>query len=326
MMLVMLVTKWLMILDDSKQKNMKKTFAILFISISNFIFSQSFDNAINFIKQNNTYSESVVCYNSRMLAKAEYYISDNVGYAVMYIKQNDYDIYGKPYIFCNISRDRWSYFKTGGYTSWGESFHQYIKEYICNPQVKNKVSDKTQSQFESESQLEFIRREQLKGIFRERKYSNSQTYYNNPEINVGKFNLNYKYSFGASISNEIFELITTIRLGKKTTLQTQYNRFHKNIFSDEYNDFYKKQFGVSAIYNYNASFFSENLFFITGLGFSYSKSIVENEFTFENKFNPIINLGLDYNFDKIPISLGIHSRLDFGDYSNFGISLKYIYK
>lgn len=75
----------------------------------------------------------VTCYNSSMLAKVEYYRLENMGFVVAYIKQNDYDIYGKPYIFCGISRERWNYFKSYGmYNSWGKAFHKYIIDYTCN--------------------------------------------------------------------------------------------------------------------------------------------------------------------------------------------------
>lgn len=71
---------------------------------------------------------------STMLAKVEYYRLDDMGFVVAFIKSNDYDIYGKPYIFCGISLDRWDAFVNGAIYggSWGESFHQYIRDYTCN--------------------------------------------------------------------------------------------------------------------------------------------------------------------------------------------------
>lgn len=70
---------------------------------------------------------------STMLAKVTYYTLDGNGFVVAYIKKNEYDFQGKPYIFCGISSQRWSKFKSEGmFGSWGESFHAYIREYTCN--------------------------------------------------------------------------------------------------------------------------------------------------------------------------------------------------
>jgi len=77
--------------------------------------------------------DSAGCFGSTMLIKVEYYRIDGNGYVIAYIKRNDYDFRGSPYIFCGISQQRWNYFKTNGiYGSWGESFHEYIRDYTCN--------------------------------------------------------------------------------------------------------------------------------------------------------------------------------------------------
>jgi len=75
---------------------------------------------------------SVSCIGSSLLAKATYYTLDDMGFVIAYIKENEYDINGKPYIFCGISSQRWSYFKSDGIYSWGKSFHKYIRDYTCN--------------------------------------------------------------------------------------------------------------------------------------------------------------------------------------------------
>jgi len=77
--------------------------------------------------------DNVITIGSSMLAKATHYTVDGDGFVIAYIKSNDYDFLGKPYIFCGISSQRWSRFKIEGMTgSWGESFHNYIREYTCN--------------------------------------------------------------------------------------------------------------------------------------------------------------------------------------------------
>jgi len=70
---------------------------------------------------------------SSMLAKVTHYTVEGNGFVVAYIKSNQYDFTGKPYIFCGISSQRWSSFKSEGmFGSWGESFHEYIRDYTCN--------------------------------------------------------------------------------------------------------------------------------------------------------------------------------------------------
>lgn len=77
-------------------------------------------------------TESVSCYGSSMLVKVDYYKVGNNSFAVAYIKSNQYDFKGTPYIFCGIPSMNWSYFKYNSKGSWGESYHHYIKDYTCN--------------------------------------------------------------------------------------------------------------------------------------------------------------------------------------------------
>jgi hypothetical protein len=92
----------------------------------------SCNELINSVQQYQ-YKDNVSCFNSSMLTKAYYYVIDDIGFVIAYIKQNDSDIFGKPYIFCNISEKRWNTFKSEGmYNSWGQAFHDYIYDYKCN--------------------------------------------------------------------------------------------------------------------------------------------------------------------------------------------------
>ena len=84
---------------------------------------------------NNYYDkQSVNCYGSTMLVKVEYYTLRNNGFVVAYIKSNDYDFRGKPYIFCGVSSMTWIYFKSEAMVegSWGKSFNKYIMDHTCN--------------------------------------------------------------------------------------------------------------------------------------------------------------------------------------------------
>ena len=95
--------------------------------------SVSCQDAYDYVVKNHDHRDSTNCFGSSMLTKVEYYQLDGQGYVVAYIKQNDYDITGRPYLFCNISKQRWNTFKIeGAYYSWGKKFHEYIIDNKCN--------------------------------------------------------------------------------------------------------------------------------------------------------------------------------------------------
>lgn len=77
---------------------------------------------------------STSCYTSSMLVKVDYYRLNDAGFVVAYIKENDYDFNGRPYVFCGISQRRWNSFTSGGIYegSWGKAFHKYIRDYTCD--------------------------------------------------------------------------------------------------------------------------------------------------------------------------------------------------
>lgn len=164
------------------------------------------------------------------------------------------------------------------------------------------------------------------------KYSSSNNSNNNyVTLQIGKTNLNYKFSFGVGLglnsksngSENVNEIIGVWRIGKKSTLENIFEKFSPNKENFIPEEEFKKQFALTSIYNYNTSFFSDNLFLITGVGLSYSKTLTIDN-SFENKINPVVNFGFDYNFKKIPVSFGLYSRLNFGSFSSTGFSLKYL--
>ena len=115
---------------------MKKLILTILIAIS-----CSFSNAqdiscadlFDYVTSQSRYPSTVNCFNSEWLVKVQRYELEGTGFVVAYIKQNDYDYRGKPYIFCGISSYNWSMFRSSGMTgSWGEAFHQYIRDYTCN--------------------------------------------------------------------------------------------------------------------------------------------------------------------------------------------------
>ena len=96
--------------------------------------AQTCSELVQYAKSEDPYPDRVTPYGSSMLAKAEFYEVDGGGLVIAYIKENDYDYSGKPYIFCGISSQRWSKFKSEGIYggSYGKAFHAYIMDYTCN--------------------------------------------------------------------------------------------------------------------------------------------------------------------------------------------------
>lgn len=95
--------------------------------------AQTCNELVQYAKSEDSYPDRITPINSSMLAKAEYYQVNGGGLVIAYLKSNDYDYTGRPYIFCGISSQRWAKFKSEGmFGSWGESFHAYIRDYTCN--------------------------------------------------------------------------------------------------------------------------------------------------------------------------------------------------
>lgn len=109
-------------------------FVVLTFSIRNFQ-SQTIScgDLAKYIVENYETKDTVQPFSSSMLVKATWYQYDGNGYVIAYLKSNDYDFQGRPYIFCGISRTRWDKFKNEGlFGSYGKAFHDYIMDYTCN--------------------------------------------------------------------------------------------------------------------------------------------------------------------------------------------------
>jgi len=80
----------------------------------------SCNDLVSYAKKNYDSEDSPMIISSTMLAKVERYTIDDSSLVIAYIKKDEYDLYGKLYIFCGISDERWIAFKNGGlYGSWG---------------------------------------------------------------------------------------------------------------------------------------------------------------------------------------------------------------
>lgn len=77
---------------------------------------------------------SLSLYDSSWLNEVKAYsIEGNIA-VVAKITRNEYDLYGKEYIFCGVPSENWDAFYYGTYDynlTYGERFHKYIMNYGC---------------------------------------------------------------------------------------------------------------------------------------------------------------------------------------------------
>lgn len=73
--------------------------------------------------------------NSEWLYEVKAYTYEYIIYVVAKIKPNQYSYQTKTYVFCGIPSQNWTKFQYGGYgesTSYGERFHKFIIDYVCD--------------------------------------------------------------------------------------------------------------------------------------------------------------------------------------------------
>lgn len=87
---------------------------LTFLSFNNHSNSQtlSCQELFEIVTENYDKVDRVTPLSSTMLAKVNYYTLEGTGFVVAYIKKNDFDFQGSPYIFCGISGQRWAKFKS----------------------------------------------------------------------------------------------------------------------------------------------------------------------------------------------------------------------
>ena len=92
----------------------------------------------NFIKQKGYKQEEVISLtlDSSWLHNVVLYKYENKYYVIAEIKKDDFGFSTKSYVFCNIPYSNWTNFHSlyviSSNTTYGERFHKYIKDYICN--------------------------------------------------------------------------------------------------------------------------------------------------------------------------------------------------
>lgn len=134
-------------MTNQKQQhtNIAKTYSnkvkiLVAILVLLFVFSNttkaqdvSCSELVTYVKKEGGYPSSQSCFGSSWLVKVDRYEIDGNGVVIAYIKSNEFDFSGKPYIYCGISYSTWSSFTSEGMMgSWGKAFHKYIKGNNCS--------------------------------------------------------------------------------------------------------------------------------------------------------------------------------------------------
>jgi hypothetical protein len=70
--------------------------------------------------------------NSEFLEEVEAFEYEEELFVIAKFKREPGQIFSKYYIFCGISKTRWNAFKNGWTGTYGERFHQYIIDYVCD--------------------------------------------------------------------------------------------------------------------------------------------------------------------------------------------------
>jgi len=79
------------------------------------------------------YSEvnSMALISSSFLDEVDAYEYEGVLFVVAKFKPKSGQFYGSTYIFCGVSKSNWNSFKNGFSGTYGERFHEYIRDYTC---------------------------------------------------------------------------------------------------------------------------------------------------------------------------------------------------
>jgi hypothetical protein len=120
---------------------MKKSILVLFLiatSISAIAQTVNCEELMAFVKRNGREKatvSSLQLFNSSWLKEVKAYDIENTIVVIASIKKDEYTLFAKDYVFCGIPSRNWDSF----YNSWvdigktyGEKFHLYIIDYICD--------------------------------------------------------------------------------------------------------------------------------------------------------------------------------------------------
>ncbi len=216
-------------------KNLLMYLIFFFIAKTNA--QNRYNSDVQYVKNKYRFYDSVVCINSEAIVKAEYYIDNNIGYAIIYFKRG-YDVVGTPYLYCNIPLEVWNNFKNYGVTSWGNSYNSYIKSYSCSAVLKNIEN----TAYRIQSPQESVNLELLKKVLEksELSYNNNISTYNQYFENK-KQKFNYNYSKVQDLIVELRNQINESNFDAKL-IENIRDNFNKNYLEI----FYKKKPDLSS--------------------------------------------------------------------------------
>jgi len=111
--------------------------ALFLVLKSSTLFSQniSCENLMRTVKSEASYYgevSSITLIGSEFLKEVKAYEYEGTLFVIATFQPRPNEIFPRTYIFCGIPSSDWNSFKNGWNGSYGERFHQYIIDYVCN--------------------------------------------------------------------------------------------------------------------------------------------------------------------------------------------------
>lgn len=111
--------------------------ALLFVMKTGALFSQnvSCENLMRVVKSEASYYgevSSITLISSEFLKEVKAYEYEETLFVIATFQPRPNEIFPRTYIYCGIPYSNWNSFKNGWNESYGERFHQYIIDYVCN--------------------------------------------------------------------------------------------------------------------------------------------------------------------------------------------------
>lgn len=112
-------------------------FYVIFVSYNNDVIAQniSCDQLVRSVESDASFYSEVqwaVLLSSEFLEEVKAYEYEDILFVIAKFKRQPTEIFGKKYIFCGVPPSNWRAFKDTFGGSYGERFHQYIMDYVCN--------------------------------------------------------------------------------------------------------------------------------------------------------------------------------------------------
>lgn len=122
---------------------MKKTMRISLYAIATCLFCSIYTHAQNVsceqlvrtVESETTFYDDILWVNlisSEFLEEVKAYQYKDALFVIAKFKREPTAIFSKKYVFCGVPSSNWNAFKNGIGDSYGERFHKYIMDYLCN--------------------------------------------------------------------------------------------------------------------------------------------------------------------------------------------------